>query len=133
MNPTRLMPCPHRVHLSTIIIAPTQLIPVLDAYKLPLALQPAFQIDRGATAIAGSGNRLAVAMIGNIAGGEGAWNVRRRMLSRMTISDPVHSNNVAEQLSIRLMADCQENALHCQRTLLAGAHIAHIHPCHCLL
>ena len=45
------------------------------------ALEPAFRIYRGATAVPGGSNRLAVAMIGYVTCSKNAWDIRHCVLN----------------------------------------------------
>src|SRR6266568_4593506 len=95
-----------------------------EVYFHALALKPALQVNRGPASIAGSGHRLAVAMIGHIPGGENACNVGHRMLNRHNIPGPVHLDHTLEQIGIGFVTNGQEKSLHRQYTLRARFQIA---------
>src|SRR5579875_4209248 len=107
-----------------------KLVPVFYADILALALEPAFQIDGGATAITRSGNCLAIAVVGDITGGKDTGNIRHCILSGNNISLFIHIDEALEQRGIRLVSNCQEQSLRWQDIFLAILHIAQSHPIH---
>ncbi len=122
-----------QAHLTEMGLLYEALVPVLYGDGFTLVFQPAFHIDRGAAAIAGGGNGLAIAMIGNVASGKDARDVGHRMFDRHDIADLIHIDDALEELSIWLMADRQEDALHRQVHLFARSRVADAHARHGIL
>src|SRR5438105_7777089 len=105
-------------------VSPVGLFPMFYADILTLALQPAFQIDSCAAAIASGGNSLAIAMISNVARCKHARNIGHRILNRYNIPFFIHVNNALEQAGIRFMSNSQEQALYRQHAFFTRFHIA---------
>src|SRR5581483_1392384 len=105
-----------------------KLVPVFDPYIFALALQPAFDVDGGSTAIAGGCDGLAVAVIGDIASRENAGDVGHGVLNRDDVAGLIHVNNALEESGVGLVADCQEDALRLQYSLFVRFQIAYTHP-----
>src|SRR5260370_4756962 len=87
------------------------------------ALEPAFSINCGATAVPGGGDCLTIAMISYIACGKNTWNIRHRVFNGNDISNLIHIKNVLEQVGIRPMSNGQEETLYRQNTFLVRLHI----------
>src|SRR2546430_14476860 len=87
------------------------------------SLEPAFRIYRGATAVPGGGNCLAVAMISYITCGKNAWNISHCIFNRDNIPNIIHIKNALKQVCIRHMSNGQEKTLYRQNALFVRLHI----------
>ena len=85
------------------------------ARRGPATLEPALGVDRGLAAVAGRGDRLAVAMVVDVAGDEDAVDLRAGLVVDHEVALLVDVEPVAEHVGVRPVADRDEQALDRQR------------------
>src|SRR5207302_2557896 len=107
--------------------------PVLYVNLFSLTLQPAFHVYSGTTAISSRSNSLAVTMISDISSRKNAGDIRHRMLNGDNITHFIRIDKPFKQVGIRLVTNCQEQALRWQYLFFVGLQVAYYHTCHCIL
>src|SRR5260221_1640240 len=94
----------------------------------PLGLEPALSVDRGHAAVARRGDRLAIAMVMDVAGDEHAIDLRAGVVVGHEVALGVDLEPVPECLGVRAMADRDEESLDRHVAYLAGNGVDELQP-----
>src|SRR5215204_5713401 len=101
---------------------------VFGALRLTLLLEPALAIDGCPAAVARGRDRLAIARVGDVAGGEHAGDARHGVLFLEDVAALIHLDLTLEEGRRRGVADGSEEATHLDGLLLAGLRVLYAHP-----